>query len=83
MKKRTLNQTWTLCLRMWRHIAKVWGESEWDVLTLKNDWLRANGLATNLSSGIYNSCFFCDYNKGAGQLACGGCPGVLVDSSFV
>lgn len=42
MKKRTLNQTWTICLRMWRSISKIWVEGD-DIIELKTEWLEENG----------------------------------------
>ena len=82
MKKRTLNQTWILCLQMWRWIAKVW-DVEKNVGELKIQWLREHGFPSNLSDGIYNSCFFCEYNvKRKHGLACRNCPGVLVNKYF-
>lgn len=81
MKKRTLNQTWVLCLRMWRWIAKEW-DKEKDVGELKLQWLQEHGFLSDLFEGIYNSCFFCEYNKGIKQLACQNCPGVLVNPLF-
>lgn len=75
MKKRTLNQTWTLCLRMWKRIAKEWdGDVNNSVWDLKFKWLKENEFI-----GLKGACFFCDV---AGD-DCYLCPGYLVDSSFV
>lgn len=74
MKKRTLNQTWILCLRMWRWISKEWPKSELDVCGLKERWLEANGFKYSIS----NSCFFCDFAEDE----CFQCPGQLIDSHF-
>ena len=80
MKKLTLNQTWTLCLRMWKWIASVWKEGD-DVDTLKDQWLEENGFET-----IIQSCFFCDWaNRGYDELRfsrCVDCPGKKVDKAF-
>ena len=73
MKKRTLNQTWVLCLRMWRSIAKEWREGT-DVFILKVEWIRKNGFRPHEVGG---NCFFCDYTE-----SCSTCPGKLVDDSF-
>ena len=79
MKKRTLNQTWTLCLRMWRWISKIWVEDDSDIHWLKAKWLRENGFG---NENIYANCFFCDYNCQLEYEGCGSCPGHLVDSFF-
>ncbi len=81
MKKRTLNQTWVLCLRKWRWIVKMVREgTELSVPDLKDQWLRENGFF--LGEEIV-SCFFCTYNGNSGGMGpCENCPGVLVDYSF-
>lgn len=71
MKKRTLNQTWTLCLRMWRSIAKT--KNGMDVIDLKQQWVEDNEIE-NLNG---SNCFFCDYAN-----SCSQCPGRLVDPDF-
>ena len=76
MKKRTLNQIWTLCLRMWRSISKVWTEDGPDIHELKVRWLEENGINED---DIYCNCFFCDYAEGACLIKC---PGKLVDFHF-
>ena len=77
MKKRTLNQTWILCLRMWRWIAaiKAKGSRRW-VTTLKRQWLRENGIRIKGD----HDCFFCEYNNR--EDVCVNCPGRLVDYDF-
>lgn len=82
MKQLTLSETWVLCLRMWRWIAKEWEkdlalpESERrEVFQLKNQWINAN----RLKSRTY--CFFCKYAIGKIG-SCDGCPGALVDPKF-
>lgn len=84
MKKRTLNQTWTLCLRMWRWIAKVWQTPRYrryDVVALKIIWLRKNGFRY-----IWSDCFFCDCRENETDNDDEGCneacPGALVDPDF-
>lgn len=76
MKKRTLNQTWTLCLWMWRSIAKNWNKRK-SVDCQKKLWLKQNGFG---KTKILADCFFCDFvgNKSF----CPTCPGKLVDSRF-
>ena len=72
-KSRTLNLTWTLCIKMWKEISEVY-DGTISVHTLKQTWLRDNGFDTNT---IYNACFFCDYGG-----ACESCPGRLVKPYF-
>jgi len=74
MKKRTLNQTWTLCLRMWRSIskAKMANPRLW-VSALKRRWLHDNGF-----KNLKGDCFFCEFKKE--KRGCFGCPGKLVDT---
>ena len=75
MKKRTLNQTWTLCLRMWKWIAKQVREgSKRSVEELKSQWLLDNGFV-----GVEDNCFFCDSVE---TCSCDDCPGRLVDPDF-
>lgn len=74
MKKRTLNQTWVLCLRMWRSISKRW-TGRIPVWELKARWLKANKFPNNT---IEEDCFFCDYCFSG----CSQCPGRLVDPDF-
>ena len=77
MKKRTLNQTWVLCLRMWRSIAKNWTERK-SVSCQKRLWLMHNGFGKyEVSAG----CFFCQYDEYYNR-GCRSCPGRLVDPSF-
>lgn len=73
MKKRTLNQTWTLCLRMWRKISREWAEGIMDIHQLKEKWLKENGF-----EDITADCFFCDYDNAS----CRSCPGKLIDPEF-
>lgn len=75
-KERTLNQTWILCLRMWRSIAKAKTANprKW-VSTLKRRWLYDNGFTV-----LKGDCFFCDNIKE--EPGCVECPGKLVDPSF-
>lgn len=77
MKKRTLNQTWILCLRMWRWIVKMKAKHprRW-VSTLKKQWLRENRIKI---VGNHN-CFFCEFIND--NIGCGECPARLIDISF-
>ena len=77
MKKRTLNQTWTLCLRMWRWIVKMKAKNNrrW-ISTLKSQWLHLNNVKIE---GSHN-CFFCELSNR--HSSCVRCPGKLVTRSF-
>ena len=95
MKKLTLNQTWVLCLRMWKWIASVWKKGD-DVNDLKREWLTKNGYKAN-GIFIWNDCFFCEWAvlqrpskkdypkdekhfvKGSG---CRNCPGRKINRRF-
>lgn len=77
MKKKTLNQTWVLCLRMWRHVAKVWIEDGISVEILKMKWLNENGFGED---DILSSCFFCEHIRYI--VGCYSCPGRMVDPKF-
>ena len=74
MKKRTLNQTWVLCLGMWQWIAKVWTPDGTKIYKLKTQWVINNGFR---DFEIYGNCFFCDL-----AVSCEECPGRLVDPDF-
>lgn len=50
-----LNETWELCIKMWKWIAKVYDGSV-SVNTLKAQWMRKHGF-----KGIMHNCFFCDW----------------------
>ena len=73
-KKRTLNQTWILCLRMWRWIAKVWTPNGLSVCELKSQWVIDNGFR---NYEVYGNCFFCSLAE-----SCWECPGRLIDPDF-
>lgn len=78
MKKRTLNQTWVLCLRMWRWVSKEWAKDKRrSVNKLKRTWLKENGFG---KVKIISDCFFCDFKPS--ENGCPDCPGKLADPSF-
>lgn len=79
MKKLTLDQTWVLCLRMWKWIAKV--RKSWQsVNELKKEWRRKHGFSvSHLSSG---NCFFCNSAGYKNFDYCVQCPGRKVDKDF-
>ncbi len=75
MKKLTLDETWRLCLSMWRWIAKQKKEGVGtNVDNLKHEWL-----AKHYPRYVQNNCFFCGY----AAVFCPKCPGRLVDESFL
>ena len=75
MKKLSLEETWRLCLEMWKWIAEEWEKDNTKrVAALKQQWLKEHGFE-NVSS----SCFFCAYAKSG----CGLCPARLVEENFL
>ena len=63
MKRLNLNETWVLCLKMWKWIAMkvrvaIKAGKEWDVVILKREWLSSHGFE---NIRIYHNCFFCEY----------------------
>jgi hypothetical protein len=85
MKPLTLNQTWTLCLKMWKWIAEHWVEIEDGVETLKAQWLKDNGY--EYDDWPNSCCFFCEYamQKSSDKdfwECCDFCPGRLVNKRF-
>ncbi len=79
MKKLTLNETWKLCLKMWKWIAaeskKLPGSS---TPALKIQWVCMNGFSVD---EICGNCFFCEYDDELNR-TCEFCPGKKVDRSF-
>ena len=79
MKRLNLNETWVLCLKMWKWIAKeveAGRDSITDVIDLKDEWLTKHGFRD-----VEENCFFCDYaRRKAGCLQ--SCPGKKIDGSF-
>lgn len=78
-KKISLEQTWRLCLKMWKWIALKYLENpQRSVNNLKQQWLDENGFDSN---PIQSGCFFCHY-KGGDKDCIDNCPGVLIDQDF-
>lgn len=78
--KYTLQETWDLCLKMWRWIADYYMPGD-SIVQLKRQWLKLHGLG---EAGITESCFFCHSTAvcpGAKQ-DCNVCPGKAADPSF-
>lgn len=81
MKRLTLNETWKLCLAMWRWIARQVraGRNDVDVSKLKDEWLAKKGFDP---MEILHSCFFCHYTTDSDLEDCEQCPGRKVDPYF-
>ena len=74
-KRYTVDETWELCLKMWKWISRQCkGRSEgWcrkNVDLLKRQWLVTNGFTVG---DIENDCFFCEYAT-SGLDSCRSCP---------
>ncbi len=72
MKRLNLDQTWVLCLKMWKWIAKeVKAGKTRDVDGLKKEWLQKHGFRDILA----HDCFFCQYsNSRTKDMSCRLCP---------
>ena len=75
-KNLNLDQTWELCLEMWKWVIETSGD--------KHIWLEQNGY-----DNMYCSCFFCEFaskssthNGPMRMTLCPLCPGKAVDPSF-
>lgn len=83
MRRLTLDETWTLCMKMWRWIAKqIRKDPLSDVEGLKEEWLDNNGWDR---VSLSDECFFCEYNyqhHKMGRDSCSKCPARMVDKSF-
>ncbi len=77
MKKLTLDETWKLCLSMWRWLVKR-GEKGDAIYSLKERWTIEHGYK---KGEIRNDCFFCEYNRHR-QYDCFTCPGTKIDNNF-
>jgi hypothetical protein len=79
MKRYNLNETWELCLKMWKWIAKEKKKKRWhSPSSLKCEWLNNNGFR---DIHIACTCFFCHYSAQHGG-SCNSCPGRKVDPDF-
>jgi hypothetical protein len=82
-KEISLEETWELCLEMWKWIsdeATLFEEItiEYDVHHLKRAWLKSHGF----KGVVYKGCFFCHFGKQRDRFPCRKCPGRLVDGAF-
>ena len=76
MKRLTLDETWVLCLKMWKWIAKEVKNGRSDISNLKAGWLEQNNL-----KGVLDDCFFCEYTEKRNK-DCDICPAVKIDKDF-
>ncbi len=84
MKKQNLDETWRLCLKMWKWIVKEWRKGKGqNVEILKAVWLKKNHF-----KDIKDDCFFCNYAVRVfkrGRLekyVCYYCPAAKIDKEF-
>lgn len=87
MKRLTLDETWALCLKMWKWIAKEVraankAEKPWDVSELKWDWCKKHRYRR-----LYYYCFFCEYVEKRKYKCCREnisllCPPRKIDKDF-
>lgn len=73
----TLDETWELCLQMWKWIAEEWKPGK-SVHRLKAEWLERHGHTISLTA---DDCFFCQYaqaHKGCYK----SCPGELIENGW-
>lgn len=82
MKRLTLNETWKLCLQMWKWIAGQARAGRTDVWPMKEQWLEEHGFDFDDES-INNACFFCEYHRQHPIKAedCN-CPAIKIDKAF-
>ena len=79
MKKLTLDETWDLCLKMWKWISReTLKEDDRDVCDLKREWLSSNGFA---DKHVHNTCFFCEYRERRSAF-CELCPAKKINDEF-
>lgn len=87
MKQLNLDETWQLCLKMWKWIIKEFPKlpdpfHEKDIIEtindLKDEWCVKNGF----EGKVDNSCFFCEYGCQHAPNVCGHCPAVKIDPEF-
>ena len=79
MKRLNLNETWVLCLKMWKWVIKEFeAGNPKNVDDLKEEWCEKNGFAT---VEIKYHCFFCEYDR-RGENECDFCPAKKIDKMF-
>ena len=82
MKRLNLDETWVLCLAMWKWIVKkVKAGSKKDIQFLKAEWCNKN----DFHNMVYEDCFFCEYKsqrKIEKRDCCRLCPARRIDTYF-
>ena len=83
MKKLTLNETWTECLKMWKWVADQKRKGDIggvinNVVFFKRQWLEDNGYCVD---NVGSHCFFCEYVDKRDR-GCELCPGRKIDQRF-
>ena len=84
MKRMNLDESWKLCMSMWRWIAEqIRAGCEYSVDVLKEQWLKKHGYKIGkYGEYITGNCFFCTYITSCGKEECSFCPGKKVDGTF-
>ncbi len=77
MEKLNLDETWRLCLKMWKWVVKQRRSGRKDNIdSLKEEWCDENHYQE-----IILSCFFCEYDKRYGN-QCFSCPARRIEKDF-
>ena len=80
MKKLNLDETWKLCLQMWKWIAKQKKNGSRElVAALKKEWLCRHKIDPEK---VFATCFFCAYCVRSNADTCDSCPGRKVNKDF-
>ncbi len=74
MKRLNLDETWVLCLAMWKWIAKEARTGKM-ACTLKAEWIKKHSF-----KAVWANCFFCDWSTKHGGNC--NCPAKKIDTSF-
>jgi len=80
-RKRTPEQTWSKCIRMWRWIvAQIVKNPDADVVDLKCQWFSKHDPYATVAA----DCYFCEWvlRYSHGNNMCHSCPAYLVDKDF-
>jgi len=79
-KRLTLDETWTLCLQMWKWIAGQCRKNKnAEVGILKEKWLVQHGYNPQ---NIRQWCFFCEYANSSGSIDICNCPAKQIKPEF-
>ncbi len=79
MKRLSLDETWRLCLQMWKWIAKkIKADKNLCVGDLKAEWVKKHDF-----DEIDSNCFFCEYSaKHPNKKVNCNCPAKKIDKGF-